>query len=248
MLKEKKQDSTHTKPSLCDSCHSLSPLFYCCADAAYLCSNCDFSIHSTNPLARRHRRVPVFPISAGSLVIGGVPSTRQKDEEEEVDEYLDLMKFRSCEEEEKEISLEDFEMSYEGFNEGIHCSDSLVHVESLSSIEATLVPQNSINCVSNSQITSSKGTSDIFHGPPLQMSQHFTPMDREARVLRYREKRKTRKFQKIIRYASRKAYAETRPRIKGRFAKRTDVEHEVIDQMFVAPVMVESGYGFVHSY
>ncbi|KAM0920693.1 hypothetical protein ACQ4PT_007347 [Festuca glaucescens] len=45
--------------------------------------------------------------------------------------------------------------------------------------------------------------------------------DREARLTRYREKRKNRRFSKTIRYASRKAYAETRPRIKGRFAKRT---------------------------
>ncbi|KAG8069977.1 hypothetical protein GUJ93_ZPchr0006g45372 [Zizania palustris] len=44
---------------------------------------------------------------------------------------------------------------------------------------------------------------------------------REARLMRYREKRKNRRFDKTIRYASRKAYAETRPRIKGRFAKRT---------------------------
>ena len=55
----------------------------------------------------------------------------------------------------------------------------------------------------------------------------ISPADRKARVLRYREKRKNRKFEKTIRYASRKAYAETRPRIKGRFAKRTDVEVEV---------------------
>ncbi|XP_020263531.1 zinc finger protein CONSTANS-LIKE 4-like [Asparagus officinalis] len=43
--------------------------------------------------------------------------------------------------------------------------------------------------------------------------------DREAKVLRYKEKRKKRKYEKQIRYASRKAYAEMRPRIKGRFAK-----------------------------
>jgi hypothetical protein len=55
----------------------------------------------------------------------------------------------------------------------------------------------------------------------------LSAVDREARVLRYREKRKNRKFEKTIRYASRKAYAETRPRIKGRFAKRTDTEVEV---------------------
>ncbi|XP_010541548.1 PREDICTED: zinc finger protein CONSTANS-LIKE 4-like [Tarenaya hassleriana] len=52
----------------------------------------------------------------------------------------------------------------------------------------------------------------------------LSPAEREARVLRYREKRKNRKFEKTIRYASRKAYAEMRPRIKGRFAKRSEVE------------------------
>lgn len=48
--------------------------------------------------------------------------------------------------------------------------------------------------------------------------------EREARLMRYREKRKNRRFDKTIRYASRKAYAETRPRIKGRFAKRGSAE------------------------
>lgn len=47
----------------------------------------------------------------------------------------------------------------------------------------------------------------------LQLS-HLQPLAREARVMRYREKKKTRKFEKTIRYASRKAYAESRPRIK----------------------------------
>jgi len=50
--------------------------------------------------------------------------------------------------------------------------------------------------------------------------------EREARLMRYREKRKNRRFDKTIRYASRKAYAETRPRIKGRFAKRCSAEAE----------------------
>ncbi|CAI5999728.1 unnamed protein product [Closterium sp. NIES-64] len=49
------------------------------------------------------------------------------------------------------------------------------------------------------------------------------PLAREARVMRYREKRKARRFEKTIRYASRKAYAESRPRVKGRFAKRTEM-------------------------
>ncbi|KAF8691258.1 hypothetical protein HU200_040382 [Digitaria exilis] len=49
-----------------------------------------------------------------------------------------------------------------------------------------------------------------------------SPESREARLMRYREKRKNRRFEKTIRYASRKAYAESRPRVKGRFAKRAD--------------------------
>lgn len=52
--------------------------------------------------------------------------------------------------------------------------------------------------------------------PPVAMS-------REERVARYREKRKRRTFEKTIRYESRKAYAEVRPRIKGRFATREEV-------------------------
>lgn len=44
---------------------------------------------------------------------------------------------------------------------------------------------------------------------------------RGARVLRYREKRKTRLFSKKIRYEVRKLNAEKRPRLKGRFVKRT---------------------------
>ncbi|XP_040378782.1 zinc finger protein CONSTANS-LIKE 16-like [Oryza brachyantha] len=44
--------------------------------------------------------------------------------------------------------------------------------------------------------------------------------EREARVSRYREKRRTRLFAKKIRYEVRKLNAEKRPRMKGRFVKR----------------------------
>ncbi|KAG9142800.1 hypothetical protein Leryth_005549 [Lithospermum erythrorhizon] len=73
----------------------------------------------------------------------------------------------------------------------------------------------------------------------------ITGVDREARVLRYREKRKNRKFEKTIRYASRKAYAETRPRIKGRFAKRTDQVEDVESLINLADT---SSYSVVPSY
>ncbi|OUZ99167.1 CCT domain [Macleaya cordata] len=43
---------------------------------------------------------------------------------------------------------------------------------------------------------------------------------REAKVLRYKEKRQSRLFSKKIRYQVRKLNAEKRPRLKGRFVKR----------------------------
>ncbi|KAH7422725.1 hypothetical protein KP509_12G022400 [Ceratopteris richardii] len=46
---------------------------------------------------------------------------------------------------------------------------------------------------------------------------------REARVMRYKEKRRTRLFSKKIRYEVRKLNAERRPRMKGRFVKRAAI-------------------------
>nr|AGL61503.1 constans-like protein [Chrysanthemum x morifolium] len=122
---------------------------------------------------------------------------------------------------------------YEASNGGYSYPASRGHSVSMSSLDVGVVPESSI---SNSR--SSKGTTDLFSGTSIQMPTQLTPLDREARVLRYREKKKTRKFEKTIRYASRKAYAETRPRIKGRFSKRTNVDVEV-DQMFSTTLMTE---------
>lgn len=113
---------------------------------------------------------------------------------------------------------------------------------------SSVVPDTTmVTDIPNPHIRPSKGTIELFSGPPIQVPAQFSPMDREARVLRYREKKKTRKFEKTIRYASRKAYAEARPRIKGRFAKRSEVELEV-NQMFSNYLVSEDGYGIVPSF
>ncbi|PPD91268.1 hypothetical protein GOBAR_DD11786 [Gossypium barbadense] len=48
--------------------------------------------------------------------------------------------------------------------------------------------------------------------------------ERETAISRYKEKKKTRRYDKHVRYESRKARAESRTRIKGRFAKVGDTE------------------------
>lgn len=106
---------------------------------------------------------------------------------------------------------------------------------SSSSLDVGVVPDGNTMTEISDSYTKPMSAATESTNRPVQIS----AADREARVLRYREKRKNRKFEKTIRYASRKAYAETRPRIKGRFAKRTDVEVEV-DRIY--------GYGVVPSF
>ncbi|CAL9171768.1 unnamed protein product [Musa hybrid cultivar] len=54
---------------------------------------------------------------------------------------------------------------------------------------------------------------------PLKGIYKLARADRNSVILRYQEKRKTRKYNKLIRYESRKIRADSRLRIKGRFVK-----------------------------
>lgn len=47
----------------CDSCIRKRARWYCAADDAFLCQSCDGSVHSANPLARRHDRVRLQTVS-----------------------------------------------------------------------------------------------------------------------------------------------------------------------------------------
>ncbi|CAL1408197.1 unnamed protein product [Linum trigynum] len=51
----------------CDSCIRRRARWYCAADDAFLCQSCDSSVHSANPLARRHERVRLKTASLKSL-------------------------------------------------------------------------------------------------------------------------------------------------------------------------------------
>ncbi|KAL4325214.1 hypothetical protein GQ457_11G016390 [Hibiscus cannabinus] len=104
------------------------------------------------------------------------------------------------------------------YNYNPHC---LSHSLSSSSLDVGVVPDGST--MTDISVPCGKWSTEST----LQTVVQLSSAEREARVLRYREKRKNRKFEKTIRYASRKAYAEVRPRIKGRFAKRSDREVEV---------------------
>lgn len=58
----------------CDSCLRRRARWYCTADDAFLCQSCDSSVHSANPLARRHDRVRLKTSSSSSLSLSLPPS------------------------------------------------------------------------------------------------------------------------------------------------------------------------------
>ncbi|XP_060171597.1 zinc finger protein CONSTANS-LIKE 5-like [Lycium barbarum] len=126
---------------------------------------------------------------------------------------------------------------------------SLSHSVSSSSLDVGIVPDgSSISEISHPFIKNVNNNLDLANS--ANQGEKLIGLDREARVLRYREKKKNRKFEKTIRYASRKAYAEKRPRIKGRFAKRMDSTGGV-DKIFSGNdfnVVPDSRYGVVPSF
>ncbi|KAI3446665.1 hypothetical protein Pfo_029571 [Paulownia fortunei] len=124
---------------------------------------------------------------------------------------------------------------------------SLSHSVSSSSMDVGVVPDGS--AMSETSYPFARTMTSTIDLSGNQGSQ-VVGMDREARVLRYKEKRKNRKFEKTIRYASRKAYAETRPRIKGRFAKRTDSESDLygIFSSGAGDLIADARYGVVPSF
>ncbi|XP_078171206.1 zinc finger protein CONSTANS-LIKE 13-like [Carex rostrata] len=75
-------------------------------------------------------------------------------------------------------------------------------------------------CPSTSQENSSQKTSsEVIHVLPVKNGPNFVCADRNSVISRYKEKRKARRYDKLVRYESRKVRADGRLRVKGRFAK-----------------------------
>ncbi|AEE32393.1 B-box type zinc finger protein with CCT domain-containing protein [Arabidopsis thaliana] len=66
-----------------------------------------------------------------------------------------------------------------------------------------------------------KNNTSSFQLVPPGIEEKRVRSEREARVWRYRDKRKNRLFEKKIRYEVRKVNADKRPRMKGRFVRRS---------------------------
>ncbi|KAF8090194.1 hypothetical protein N665_0483s0032 [Sinapis alba] len=253
--------SRHERVRVCESCERAPAASFCKADAASLCITCDSQIHSANPLATRNQRVPILPVSVesySSMATNHSSETTKTTgsanivvvgQEEEVaswllpssgknsgnnnnvfsigDEFLDLVDYK-----------QDYNVPQKRY-----VGDGVVPLQVEESKAHMHHEQHNFH-LSQRPVTRQYTAIDQQPDPPSQI---LSPVDREARVLRYREKKKTRKFEKTVRYASRKAYAETRPRINGRFVKMKEVDAKA-DQAFSTMVMFDTGHGVVPSF
>ncbi|KAE8777111.1 CONSTANS-like protein CO8 [Hordeum vulgare] len=186
-----------------------SAALYCPADAAALCVPCDAAVHSANPLASRHERVPLAAAVAVAATSGVYDGLFAADDEGAASWPTPVQGSPNS--------------GSSGFSNGSGVEVSLFDLLSDVDLVAT---------GAGGSVSSDGGVAPLWLQPGLVSAAWNSswsaseavvvpsPADRAARVMRYREKRKNRKFHKTIRYASRKAYAEARPRVKGRFVKR----------------------------
>eukprot|EP00210_Caulerpa_lentillifera_P000686 g663.t1 len=59
------------------------------------------------------------------------------------------------------------------------------------------------------------------------LASKFSPEERQLKVLRYKQKRTNRKFNRGVTYQCRKTLADSRPRVRGRFAKNNDIDSTI---------------------
>ncbi|XP_073135320.1 zinc finger protein CONSTANS-LIKE 3-like [Henckelia pumila] len=263
--------SRHARVLVCEVCEQAPAVVTCKADAAALCAACDGDIHSANPLARRHQRLPVVPFrgaasvtksansSAGSAAFGNEYIAEEEEAAEEADSWL-LTKldegpgwpaYKSHEDQylftdSDPITFLDLDLisvEHEKPKQEYSCDGVVPVVQPKNEFESGHILGPIVNGFPSS-------THDvkfpIYSQSISQSVSSSSSLEREARVLRYREKRKSRKFEKTIRYASRKAYAETRPRIKGRFAKRSSELLEL--DSFIAAYDIDASFCVVPTF
>ncbi|GJN21554.1 hypothetical protein PR202_gb09039 [Eleusine coracana subsp. coracana] len=266
--------SRHARVWLCEVCEHAPASVTCRADAAALCAACDADIHSANPLARRHERVPVAPFLgaladapqpfpsaafAAAAQEAGADDDEDGSNEAEAASWL-LPEPDNSHDDSGAAAADAFFADSDGF-----LGVDLDFARSMDGIKAIGVPvaqpemdisaggyfypDHSMNhSVSSSEVAVVPDALAAAAQPAVAAAVASKGKEREARLMRYREKRKNRRFDKTIRYASRKAYAETRPRIKGRFAKRCSSAAEDDNDAVSAAAPAASSDGVVPSF
>ncbi|KAF8654938.1 hypothetical protein HU200_061368 [Digitaria exilis] len=233
------EGSTSPATAACCAVCGGAAAVYCAADAAALCVPCDAAVHAANLLASRHERVPVAAMAAAVAEASGVYDDlfAPDDVDAAASSWPPSAQVHGSPQ--NGSSSTSFTTSGDsGGAEGGSLFDLLSDVDlagggylpdgvapvhhggapPLWMHPAGMAAWATTTAWSPADAAAAAGV--VLPGTGGAVAMVAAAAERVARVQRYREKRKNRRFQKTIRYASRKAYAEARPRIKGRFVKR----------------------------
>lgn len=116
--------------------------------------------------------------------------------------------------------LQPQELDYQGDNGGIFCPDSMQRVFNPGDLQALSgESQQLVGGPGNSTPLASEISN--LDDPILKVGK-LSVEQRKEKILRYMKKRNERNFSKKIKYACRKTLADSRPRVRGRFAKNDD--------------------------
>lgn len=148
------------------------------------------------------------------------------------------------------------DLDYQGENGGIYCTDSVQQVFNPQDFQALGTENHKL--VSGAGSCSATLAPEISHLEDSSLKVGKLSVEqRKEKIHRYMKKRNERNFSKKIKYACRKTLADSRPRVRGRFAKNDDFgenhrpgssNHEDDDEIAVKEEddMVDSSDIFAH--
>ncbi|XP_058094817.1 uncharacterized protein LOC131240544 isoform X2 [Magnolia sinica] len=113
------------------------------------------------------------------------------------------------------LELQTQELDFQGENRSIYCSESVYSCEDIQAINEKHQQLVVSGCGSPANLTSELSTFDESAFKVKRLSVE----ERKEKIHRYLKKRNERNFTKKIKYACRKTLADSRPRVRGRFAK-----------------------------
>ncbi|KAK9058420.1 hypothetical protein SSX86_023262 [Deinandra increscens subsp. villosa] len=114
------------------------------------------------------------------------------------------------------------ELDFHGDNNGVFGTDHLPHSFNSSDLQA--FSNESHHLVNGCGSSTTPLASDItsFESESLRVTNRLTSEERKEKINKYMKKRNERNFNKKIKYACRKTLADSRPRVRGRFAKHDE--------------------------
>lgn len=241
-------------PRFCELCPSSKPTaatFYCAADASYLCTSCDASVHSANALSRRHVRHPInlsdgtdgssIHDESDSILVPDV-STRTSSDTlaldldmsssadslflalpgADVDGFDGAVEYDFCDLE----GLGTAKMPALGVIDG---GDDLFGVKAIKMEEEKIGEwmvadkEEEEEMEAEVEAEAEGVVPEVEEEKEREREVEMRKKRRKEALERFRNKRANRSFTKKVRYECRKQLADSRPRVKGRFVRKMEM-------------------------